>query len=333
MLMRLGRVCWVGCIGWVLTCAMFVFKERSKNYSGNLSSQYGNDLIVAPLRFIIEPVTKLPLDSMNSSTIAFCMPTISRAGNPGYISRALQTWSAAMKNTPNVLVIIDNDSESGDGFHQDLAQALERYGNSENVLAMKRAIPRIPFEDLPIPELTSRRILAEKHRGTFGQKPDKMKWWTAENQDYTYAMALCEACYIQTNRRKPSYLAILQDDILVSSNIHRLDTILANMSLGEMDWFSVSLYDPRQPVHGGAPRKVNAVAKVYNPVHIPGFVRFVSKNIKFDPIDHLHDIYCNLNKLKTLVIVPNLVQHIGLNSTLTGKTFTLEEGQTAFFAP
>mmetsp|Transcript_17697 Transcript_17697/g.29104 ORF Transcript_17697/g.29104 Transcript_17697/m.29104 type:complete len:350 (+) Transcript_17697:178-1227(+) len=151
---------------------------------------------------------------------------------------------------------------------------------------------------------------------THGDSLERVKWRSKQVLDFAYLMEYC--------KDKADYYIHLEDDIVAAKNyLQRIDDWLRKNYESRSDWIILSFFNPWSIEDGG----------VYNPDSFSGFIgqlyrssdleeviRFFKRRYNDSPADWLMKDYLKESSKKVFAKKPCLFQHIGVLSSLDGKT-------------
>lgn len=249
-----------------------------------------------------------------------------RPGNHNYIQPTLQNLSCGLQSSqepyPRVLVFNAEVPATkhkalmamqGDPVWHDLQQKglLVRFGKEMH------------------PEL----VAANASGGlppSFGDSPERIWWRSKEALD---TAATIEAA-LQADTTA-SYYIHFQDDIRVAAGfLDKLRSYLAGLPQHQRSQDFISMYSSgdygrtKPYINAGTP--VGMVAFCIPRKLATGLARHIREKFYTKPVDWLMEDYRVLQNSNEHVIVPNLVQHQGGQSTLAGKTYDLKRGSATF---
>ncbi|XP_063046590.1 alpha-1,3-mannosyl-glycoprotein 4-beta-N-acetylglucosaminyltransferase B-like isoform X1 [Engraulis encrasicolus] len=169
-----------------------------------------------------------------------------------------------------------------------------------------------------------------KLKSTFGDSPDRVKWRTKQNLDFSFLMMYCQP--------KGTFYVQLEDDIVAKVGYTDAMKKFAN-GLSSEDWLYLEF------------SQLGFIGKLFRSSDLPMIVEFFLMFHKDKPIDWLLDHIlwvkvCNperdakhcsgeKNRMKRRH-KPSLFQHVGLHSSLSGKIQKLKDkdfGKQPLFTP
>lgn len=142
---------------------------------------------------------------------------------------------------------------------------------------------------------------------TLGDPPQRIWWRCKENPDKAY---LIEAA-VNVSQGEKYYLQLEDDVKLAPYFLSKLSTFITNLDREGKAVDIVSLFG-----HKGS---TGGVAIVYRIGFLQEYVAYLRANFYQSPYDWMLDHFVSQHGFSTYVMIPNLVQHTGIMSSLAGK--------------
>lgn len=291
-----------------------IMKERGQNFSEQLSSLHLPSIFTYLPHLTghpdsLKPVFKLSKNRYGAS-IVMGIPTIRRE-NVDYLSQTVKSLIEGMsQEEQSMCLIIVFVAEPWDQqYAEEVGQRLKRNFSASIESGLLEVIsPPAEF----YPDMDNLKL-------TFGDTKERVKWRTKQNLDFTFLMLYA--------RTRGFYYVQLEDDVIAKPGYFSVMKTYADQQK-ENDWVLLEF------------SALGFIGKLFKSSQIPVIVEFFLMFHKDKPIDWLLDHYltvkvCSPEKDKKHCqrmvgevrkrFKPSLFQHVGMQSSLKGKTQKLKD--------
>ena len=132
----------------------------------------------------------------------------------------------------------------------------------------------------------------------FGDSQDRVKWRAKQCLDYAFLLAYCKGL--------GRYYLQLEDDVISSRDF--LQGIKEFIAMQEKPWITLDF------------SQLGFIGKLYHDRDVERLAGFLKFFYEEQPVDYLYRYFnAILTQRKSIIRTPSLFQHIGTESTLTGK--------------